>query len=106
MPDPPRAGDFCRRFSERDVEGLMDIFNETRLRAWKEQPDAFFDEAFIDADGTLAPTDGWCKQGVDISYKGGMGVPPAGRLAGQHCRAAVPGQPQRQPALTRARRHL
>ena len=48
----------------------MAIFNETRMRAWQQQPDAFFDEAFIDADGTLAPTDGWCKQGVDISYKG------------------------------------
>jgi hypothetical protein len=31
------------------------------------------DEAFIDADGTLAPTDGWCKQGVDISYNGAWG---------------------------------
>ena len=54
----------------------MDIFNETRLRAWKQQPDAFFDEAFIDADGTLAPTDGWCKQGVDISYNGVWGYHP------------------------------
>ena len=38
--------------------------------------------------------------------QGGVGLPPAGRLAGQHLRAAVPGQPQRQPALARARRHL
>ena len=35
-----------------------------------------------------------------------VGLPPAGRLAGQHRRAAVPGQPQRQPALARARRRL
>ena len=54
----------------------MDTFNETRLRAWKQQPDAFFDEAFIDADGTLAPTDGWCKQGVDIAYNGTWGYHP------------------------------
>jgi hypothetical protein len=54
----------------------MGIFNETRLRVCKEQPDAFFDEAFIDADGTLAPSDGWCKQGVDISYKGVWGYHP------------------------------
>ena len=54
----------------------MDTFNESRLRAWKEQPDAFFDHAFIDADGTMAPTDGWCKQGVDISYKGEWGYHP------------------------------
>src|SRR4051794_40469402 len=54
----------------------MDIFNETRLRAWEQQPADFFEEAFIDADGTLAPTDGWCKQGVDISYNGVWGYHP------------------------------
>jgi hypothetical protein len=55
---------------------LMEIFNETRLRAWKQQPADFFEEAFIDADGTLAPSDGWCKQGVDISYNGAWGYHP------------------------------
>jgi hypothetical protein len=76
IPDPTTAGDFCRRFAEADVLTLMEVFNETRLRAWKEQPDAFFDEAFLDADGTLAPTDGWCKQGVDIAYDGTWGYHP------------------------------
>jgi hypothetical protein len=76
IPDPTTAGDFCRRFDERDVLTLMEVFNEVRLRAWKEQPDAFFDEALIDADGTLAPTDGWCKQGVDIAYNGVWGYHP------------------------------
>jgi hypothetical protein len=76
IPDPTTAGDFCRRFTEGDVEQLMGIFNETRLRAWKQQPDAFFDEAFIDADGALAPSDGWCKQGVDIAYDGTWGYHP------------------------------
>ena len=76
IPDPTTAGDFCRRFSEGDVEQLMGIFNETRLRAWKQQPDAFFDEAFLDADGALAPSDGWCKQGVDIAYDGTWGYHP------------------------------
>jgi hypothetical protein len=55
---------------------LMDIFNETRLRVWKEQPEAFFEEAFLDADGTLAPSDGWCKAGVDIAYNGTWGYHP------------------------------
>ncbi len=76
IPDPTTAGDFCRRFTEADVERLMDTFNEVRLRAWKEQPDDFFDEAFIDADGTLAPSGGWCKQGVDIAYDGTWGYHP------------------------------
>ena len=66
-----KAAALCRRFTEGDVEQLMAIFNESRLRAWAEQPDAFFDEAFLDADGTIAPSDGWCKQGVDISYNNG-----------------------------------
>ena len=76
IPDPTTAGDFCRRFGPADVERLMDTLNETRLRVWKQQPDAFFDEAFLDADGMLAPTDGWCKQGVDIAYNGVWGYHP------------------------------
>jgi hypothetical protein len=76
IPDPTTAGDFCRRFRQVDVERLMDAFNEARLRVWKQQPAAFFDEAFIDADGTLAPTEGWCKQGVDIAYQGTWGYHP------------------------------
>src|SRR5947208_12861512 len=54
----------------------MAIFNETRLRAWKEQPEDFFDEAFLDADGALAPSDAWCKAGVDIAYDGTWGYHP------------------------------
>ncbi len=76
IPDPTTAGDFCRRFAEGDVERLMDTFNEARVRAWKKQPADFFEEAFIDADGTMTPSDGRCKQGVDISYKGVWGYHP------------------------------
>lgn len=76
IPDPTTAGDFCRRFTEGDVVRLMDTFNEARRRVWGQQPEDFFEEAFIDADGTLAPTDGWCKQGVDIAYNGVWGYHP------------------------------
>jgi hypothetical protein len=76
IPDPTTAGDFCRRFTRGDVERLMAIFNEARLRAWAQQPDAFFDEAFFDADGALAPSDSWCKAGVDIAYDGTWGYHP------------------------------
>ena len=58
IPDPTTAGDFCRRFRQDDVEQLMGIVNEARLRVWRQQPDAFFDDAFLDADGTIAPSDG------------------------------------------------
>jgi hypothetical protein len=76
IPDPTTAGDFCRRFTEADVIRLMDTFNETRLRVWNQQPAEFFDEAFIDADGTLAPSGGCCKEGVDIAYDGTWGYHP------------------------------
>jgi len=76
IPDPTTAGDFCRRFTEADVIRLMDTFNETRLRVWNQQPAEFFDEAFIDADGTLAPSGGCCKEGVNIAYDGTWGYHP------------------------------
>jgi Transposase DDE domain group 1 len=76
IPDPTTAGDFCRRFSEADVLTLMGAINESRLRVWAQQPEAFRDEAIIDADGTIVETDAECKQGVDISYDGRWGYHP------------------------------
>ena len=54
----------------------MQAINEARLNVWKQQPKKFFDEAIIDADGTIAETTGECKQGMDISYKGDWGYHP------------------------------
>jgi hypothetical protein len=76
IPDPTTAGDFCRRFSAAHIEALQTAINETRLRVWRTQPAAFFDEAIIDADGTLANTTGQCKEGMDINYEGGWGYHP------------------------------
>jgi hypothetical protein len=75
-PDPTTAGDFCRRFSEPTITQLLETINQVRLGVWKQQPKAFFKEAIIDADGTLAPTYGECKEGMDISYKGQWGYHP------------------------------
>jgi len=76
IPDPTTAGDFCRRFGEADIEALQSAINETRVRVWREQPAAFFAEAVIDADGTLAETTGQCKAGMDIAYNGVWGYHP------------------------------
>ena len=54
----------------------MNAINESRLRVWAQQPDAFRDEAIVDADGTIVETDAECKQGVDISYDGRWGYHP------------------------------
>ena len=76
IPDPTTAGDFCRRFSANDVEILQGVFDQIRLKVWKLQPRDFFDEAVIDADGTLVETGARCKQGVDIAYDGTWGYHP------------------------------
>lgn len=76
IPDPTTAGDFCRRFHWLHVLQLMEIFNETRVKVWRQQPASFFDEAVIDADGTMVETSGECKQGMDINYKGQWGYHP------------------------------
>jgi len=76
IPDPTTAGDFCRRFTQEDVDLLQDVFNATRVKVWRQQPAAFFDRAVIDADGTVCPTLGECKAGMEYSYKGEWGYHP------------------------------
>jgi hypothetical protein len=76
IPDPTTEGDFCRRFDDKDVLTLMNAFNLARVRVWRQQADDFFEEAIIEADGTLAPTDAECKEGVDVAYDGTWGYHP------------------------------
>jgi hypothetical protein len=76
LPDPTTAGDFCRRFSEADVWTLQETINTIRIKFWRQQPQAFFRQAVLDADGTMAPTTGECKQGMDIAYDGTWGYHP------------------------------
>jgi hypothetical protein len=76
IPDPTTAGDFLRRFEADDIDALMDVINDKRLPVWRQQPDAFFDRAVIEADGSIVETTGKCKQGIDISYKGQWGYHP------------------------------
>jgi Transposase DDE domain group 1 len=76
IPDPTTAGDFCRRFRRDHIYTLLDIINDTRLKAWAKQPRAFFDRADIDMDGSLVATTGACKRGMDIAYDGTWGYHP------------------------------
>lgn len=76
IPDPTTAGDFCRRFNVAYIDCLQEIFNTVRVTVWKQQPESFFKEAIIDADGTMVETTGACKQGMDINYKGQWGYHP------------------------------
>jgi hypothetical protein len=76
IPDPTTAGDFCRRFSPGAIVALMEVFNGARLKVWQQQPESFFEEAIIDADGTMVETYGECKEGIDINHKGQWGYHP------------------------------
>jgi hypothetical protein len=76
IPDPTTAGDFCRRFDSGDIHVLMEVFNDIRMKVWRQQPEKFFEEAILDADGTIVETTGQCKQGMDISYNGRWGYHP------------------------------
>jgi hypothetical protein len=76
IPDPTTAGDFCRRFTVTHINTLQDIYDDVRIHVWQHQPASFFDLAILDADGTLVPTTGQCKQGMDIAYNGIWGYHP------------------------------
>jgi len=76
IPDPTTAGDFCRRFDTPQIYMLQQLFNATRLKVWRKQPESFFDEAILDADGTMVETTGECKEGMEINYKGQWGYFP------------------------------
>ena len=73
IPDPTTAGDFCRRFDVAHINILQDIYDDIRIGVWQHQPPGFFEQAILDADGTLTTTTGQCKQGMDISYNGVWG---------------------------------
>lgn len=77
IPDPTTAGDFCRRFDEADVIALMESINAVRPKLWQGRGREFLGPfAYIDVDGTMAPTYGKKKAGMDISYKGVWGYAP------------------------------
>ncbi len=76
IPDPTTAGDFTRRFGAEDILTLQECINRTRERVWRQQPEGFLEEAFIDVDGAIAGTYGECKGGMGLSYNGVWGYHP------------------------------
>jgi Transposase DDE domain group 1 len=77
IPDPTTAGDFCRRFAETDVVALMEAINAVRPKLWAGRGRELLGPiAYLDTDGTIVPTEGQRKAGMDISYKGIWGYAP------------------------------
>ncbi|MFH2018802.1 MAG: IS1380 family transposase, partial [bacterium] len=68
IPDQTTAGDFLRRFKREDIERLMDIINECRVKIWSRQSKRFKQKAIIDTDATIEEITGQCKEGMNISY--------------------------------------
>ena len=77
IPSPTAAGDFTRRFGEADVIELQECINAVRPQLWEGRGrDLLGPVAYIDVDGTLAPTLGEKKKGMDMAYKGVWGYHP------------------------------
>jgi len=77
IPDPTTAGDFLRRFTEADLLVLMNVINSVRPQLWRGRgQDLIGPVAYLDVDGTIVPTTGELKGGMDISYKGIWGYAP------------------------------
>lgn len=77
VPDPTTAGDFCRRFSTEDVTTLMEAINTVRPKLWTSRGrDLLGPVAYLDVDGTITPTTGSRKDGMDVSFKGIWGYHP------------------------------
>ena len=77
LPDPTTVGDFLRRFTEADIVALMDAINSVRPALWRSRcADLLGEVAYVDVDGTIVPTAGELKQGMDINYKGIWGYAP------------------------------
>ena len=76
LPDPTTAGDFLRRFDGDAIQDLMHAMDVVRPRVWRKLSKKERALAVIDVDGTIAQTDGECKEGIGLSYKGTWGYAP------------------------------
>jgi len=77
IPDPTTAGDFCRRFTSREmIQSIEDAIHDARKNVWRQQPDEFFNEGTIDLDGTYVQTGAEKKDGIDINHEGKWGYHP------------------------------
>jgi len=77
LPAPSTAGDFLRRFEETDLVDVQEAINQARQPVWQRMEAERRQLAILDLDGTIVPTEGQCKQGMDYcAYKQQWGYGP------------------------------
>lgn len=77
LPDPTTAGDFLRRFGQKDIDTLDRVTDQMHMATWnrrygrKKQP-----LGLLDIDSHVHHVYGDQKEGADFTYKGGFGYHP------------------------------
>jgi len=85
------SGDFTVAL-RRPISQSHEITNTVRHGFGDNSRGGFLREAFIDTDGTIAPTLGECKGGMALSLQRDLGYSPLYCLLGEHQRSALSGQ--------------
>ena len=76
IPDPTTAGHVCRRFGVEESEILQEAINRRRPEVWRREPSSYFEEAIMEADRTMSPTTGKCREGTEVLDDGVWGYHP------------------------------
>jgi hypothetical protein len=77
LPDPTTAGDFLRRFAEKDLRALNAVMDRAQEKVWKRRYGRRkASRAIVDLDSHLHPVYGDQKEGADFSYKGFLAYHP------------------------------
>lgn len=77
IPDPTTAGDFLRRFDERQIRALDHAIDRLHERVWKKWKGRKRSKlGVVDLDSHVHHVYGHQKEGADFTYKGGFGYHP------------------------------
>lgn len=77
IPDPTTAGDFLKRFDEKNLRALDAVIDEAHERVWRKAHGGKKRQVgYVDLDSHIHPIYGDQKEGADFSYTGAYGYHP------------------------------